>query len=80
MVVYVLYNIYIYSNHGSLAFRITEESEAYGIKECTEMNFKWWKNNSEEHLLEHAAWQGVQDYAIIIHLGCSMSHEAKRYI
>lgn len=69
---YVLYKTYIYSNHRSSAFWITEESEPYGIKECTEMNFKRWKNNSEEHWLEHTAWQDVQYYAIIIHLGCSM--------
>lgn len=75
-----VYKIYIYSNHRSLAFKIAEELETYVIKESTEMDFKWWKNNSEEHLLEHMARQDVQYYAIIIHLGCSTRHEAKRHI
>lgn len=44
------------------------------------MNFKWLKNESQEHLLEHTAQQDVQFYAIIVHLGCSMGHEAKRHI
>lgn len=75
-----MYKIYRYSNHRRLAFWIAEESETYVIKESSEINFKWWKNNSEEHLLEHTAWQDVQYCAIIIHLGCSMGHEAKRHI
>lgn len=69
-----------YSNHKSLISWIAEELETYIIKESTEMNFKQWKNNSEEHLLEHTAQQDVQYYAMIIHLGCSLRHEAKRHI
>lgn len=72
--------MHTYSHHGCLAFSTAEELETYVIEESTEVNFKWKKNNSEEHLLEHMAWQDVQYYAIIIHVGCSTRHEAKRHI
>lgn len=75
-----MYKIYIYSNHRSLAFSIAEEYEKYVTEESTEINIKWRKNKSQEHLLEHMAQQDVQYYAIMVHLGCSMRHEAKRHI
>lgn len=75
-----MYKIYIYSNHRSLAFSIADQFEKYAIEESTEINFKWHKKKSPEHLLEHTAQQDVQYYATIVHLGCSMRHEAKRHI
>lgn len=47
--------MHTYSHHGCLAFSTAEELETYVIEESTEVNFKWKKNNSEEHLLEHMA-------------------------
>lgn len=50
-----MYKIYIYSNKRGLELWIADELETYVIKESTEINFKWWKKKSEEHLLEHTA-------------------------
>lgn len=75
-----MYKIYIYSNDRSLTFSIAEEFEKYVVEEFTEINLRWHKNKSQEHLLEHTAQQDVRYHAIIVHLGCSMRHEAKRHI
>lgn len=65
---------------GVLHFQLQKNLKSMQLKSLPKLISNGTKNKSQEHLLEHTAQQDVQHHAIIVHLGCSMRHEAKRHI